>query len=80
MTKDVRQHGSKVLLRTKRFKESGWISSHEFDLAKKEIWRQIARTEHKRGDFKEARESYKKSGNRFSCKILYLLAFLKVKL
>tara|TARA_B110000444_G_scaffold49353_1_gene45248 strand:- start:7624 stop:8499 length:876 start_codon:yes stop_codon:yes gene_type:complete len=80
MTKDVRQHGSKVLLRTKRFQESGWISSHEFDLAKKEIWRQIARTEHKRGDFKEAREFYKKSGNRFSCKILYLLAFLKVKL
>lgn len=80
MTKDIRQHGSKVLLRTKRFQESGWISSHEFNLAKKEIWRQIARTEHKRGDFKEARESYKKSGNQLRCRILYLLAFFKVKL
>ena len=80
MTKDVRQHGGKVLLRVKQFEESGWISSSQFDLAKKEIWRQIARTEHKRGDFKEANESYQKSGNQFSSRILNIIAFFKIKL
>jgi len=80
MTKNIREHGAKVLRRARKFQESSWISNAQFDLAEKEIWRQIARTEHKRGDFKEANESYKKSGNKFSSRLLNLIAFFKIKL
>ena len=80
MTNNLKLHGAKLFQRIKGFHEKGWISNNSLKPANQEIWRQIARTEHKRGEFRDALKSYKKGRLTLSSIFLRLMAKSRVKI
>ena len=70
----------KLFLRIKEFHKKGWISKNSLKPANQEIWRQIARTEHKRGEFKNALKSYKKGKLSLSSIFLRLMTKCRIKI